>query len=286
MCSILSRLTLLAAISLPTSLALSAGPPQIQVSGSYVRISPSTVSTDLLAGTQYGAATLAQGITHVFNIYNSAPAGNDPLVLQQQIDITGPDAADFVITYPLSPNWLTLQASGNVVVGFSLSYQPSFLGASSALVTIHSNDPNHPSFTFLVQGLCSPTPLAAPDYKMWAPSLKSAKTDPATNMVKAKLQIETMDGNLIEAPAGSTLEIRNAPAGPYNEATAQLVGERLLGKLKAPKNGNTRPRKITTSVLLDPAKPWVWFIIRPAPGSTDTNFTDNIAAFNWAAAAN
>jgi hypothetical protein len=284
--NIISRLTFVAAICLPSTLAFSAGPPQLQVSGSFIEIHPSTVSTDLLAGTDYGPTTLAQGITHVFGIYNSAPAGNDPLVLQQQVDITGPNAADFVITFPLSPQFLTLQASGNVMTGFSLRYQPSFIGPSSALVTIHSNDPVHPSFTFLVQGTCSPTPISAPDYKMWSPELRSAKPDSATNMIKAKLRIEAMNGSLIEAPAGAVLEIRNAPVGPYNEAASNLVGERLLGKFKISKNGMSRSRKVTTSVLLDPSKPLVWFIIRPAPGTSDTNYTNNMASLNWSLAAN
>lgn len=128
------------------------------IRGTAVRSPVATVSglTHLIAsgdttpsgtdGTDFGSTDTAAPVTHTFSIKN---IGSDALDLNGSpiVAISGTDAADFTLT---SRPRVSLGANGTTT--FDLTFTPSTAAAETATVTIASDDPATPSYTFDVTG--------------------------------------------------------------------------------------------------------------------------------------
>lgn len=62
--------------------------------------------------------------------------------VQDALGITGPDAADFVVTQPLTPNPVSVAGGGTGTV--KVTFTPSNLGAKSATLTLNTDAENSP----------------------------------------------------------------------------------------------------------------------------------------------
>lgn len=96
-----------------------------------------------------------QTVTRQFKIYN---AGNQTLSFpggQPRVRIGGANAGDFMLTVDAPA---TIPAQGQPY--FTIVFDPSGLGVRTATVTILSNDPATPSYTFSIQGHGIQRPIA------------------------------------------------------------------------------------------------------------------------------
>ena len=131
--------------SLERRVLLDAG---IQVSGRSQGISNGELAPDTRDLTDFrSASTMVSkniGVTgHVFNIMDT---GDSPLQLGDVI-VSGANKGDFTLT--TQPSTIILPGGSSA---FTLSFKPRGTGVRTAMVTIHSNDPSTPDFTFAVQG--------------------------------------------------------------------------------------------------------------------------------------
>ncbi len=96
---------------------------------------------------QMGVAS-GSGITTSTRRFSIANSGDADLTLSGAITITGANASDFTVTMapPTGP------IAKNEPVQFTVTFDPSAAGTRTATVTINSNDPTNPAFTFNVQG--------------------------------------------------------------------------------------------------------------------------------------
>ncbi len=136
-------LVLADAIAIVPMGAASPAVPQIAVSGGAYGIGPSEAATTL-NGTSFGTAASGSTVIRSFTITN---AGSSTLTLSgaSPVSVVG---AGFVV---LSQPTLTTLAPGASIT-FQIEFHPTSSGVDNATVTIASNDPLLPSFSFLVQG--------------------------------------------------------------------------------------------------------------------------------------
>lgn len=154
---------------------------KLQLSGNGNAIGNGAATPSVSNGTDFGHLQAGAQATHSFSIGNIAsvsPAATGKP--QASTDNLAPQAAgDLVVSSISSDN--AAFVIGNVPrtiarganAAFTLSYQPSAIGAHNATITIRSNDPSAPSFTFVVTGqaIAAPpvTPAApAPALSVWA----------------------------------------------------------------------------------------------------------------------
>jgi hypothetical protein len=99
-------------------------------------------------GTQFGSV-VAAGTVHVQRVFTITNTGIGNLVLlgTPRVTISGDATSDFTVT--LVP--ATTTTPGGTTT-FKVSFDPQALGSRVATVTILSNDPIHPNFTFVIAG--------------------------------------------------------------------------------------------------------------------------------------
>lgn len=96
--------------------------------------------------TDFGSVPVNQSLSHTFIITNY---GNKPLNLSaSKLRISGTHASDFSISQ--LPNSTIAPSSAS---GFQIRFTPKASGLRSAIVTIESEDPTIPSFSFVIQGM-------------------------------------------------------------------------------------------------------------------------------------
>ncbi|MGA2501118.1 MAG: FKBP-type peptidyl-prolyl cis-trans isomerase, partial [Tepidisphaeraceae bacterium] len=117
--------------------------PTIGVAGSGQTIASGDTTLSSADGTNFGDVAIGSSATSTFNISNLASAGTLDLTGTSPVSISGPGANQFTITQPT----LTSQAGS-----FNVTYTPTVDEIATATITIASNDPNYPNFTFNIGG--------------------------------------------------------------------------------------------------------------------------------------
>ena len=124
----------------------------ILVTGNGAAIANHDLTPSIVDFTDFGpmSTTVSAAIGRVSRSFVIADTGNADLALTggaKQIQITGTNAKDFV---------LTVNAAAAIPVGmqsgFTIAFVPKGTGLRKATVTILSNDPAAPTFTFNIQG--------------------------------------------------------------------------------------------------------------------------------------
>jgi hypothetical protein len=95
--------------------------------------------------TDFGSLPINQSLSHTFIISNYG--ANELNLTGSKIRISGAHASDFSISQAPSDSIAPSSASS-----FQIRFTPKANGLRSATVTIESDDPNTPSFSFVVQG--------------------------------------------------------------------------------------------------------------------------------------
>lgn len=117
------------------------------VIGNGNNINSNDVTPSTSDDTNFGSANVTGGtITKTFTIENY---GSSDLILNSpRVSLGGTHAADFSITaMPAS------QIAAQATTTFQITFDPSTTGTRTATVTIISNDPNNPNYTFTIQGM-------------------------------------------------------------------------------------------------------------------------------------
>jgi hypothetical protein len=120
----------------------------IQVLGPQSRPISNGAQASTAVGTVFGSAAAAgsRRIQRVFTIVNTGP-GSLVLTSSSRVVISGADGVDFSVT--LLPSG-TIAPGGSTI--FKISFDPSALGARSAVVSILSNDRFNSIFSFSILG--------------------------------------------------------------------------------------------------------------------------------------
>ncbi len=122
-------------------------PPEINVTSNGLAIPDGDTMPRVADQTDFGSESIHGGFSvHFFTIENT---GAGPLQLYSPtVAITGPHAADFVVTtFPPT----TLSPGGSTT--FSVRFDPSAVGLRQATILIASTDSDESSYEFAVQGL-------------------------------------------------------------------------------------------------------------------------------------
>lgn len=134
----------------------------IQVSGNAALIANHDLTPSITDFTDFGpmSTTFAAAVGRVSRSYIIADTGDAGLMLlggvKKQITITGANAGDFSLTL----NSAAAIAAG-AQSGFTITFTPKGTGLRKATVTILSNDPAAPKFTYNIQGTGFKTVTAA-----------------------------------------------------------------------------------------------------------------------------
>jgi hypothetical protein len=117
---------------------------EINVRGNGVDIVSGDVTPSALDDTLFGSVNINIGtIVKTFTIQNTGGAN----LTVTDVQISGVNAGDFTVTAtPTSP------VIGGGSTTFSITFNPSALGARNATVTINNSDANEAAYTFAIQG--------------------------------------------------------------------------------------------------------------------------------------
>ena len=99
----------------------------------------------------FGTLQIETHITAAFTIENT---GINPLTVEN-ITLSSVNGGQFTVIFSAPGSVISAQGS----MSFSIRFQPSFAGYSSAIVTVKSDDPDEPSYTFTVEGDGSSIPV-------------------------------------------------------------------------------------------------------------------------------
>ena len=121
--------------------------PEIDVRGNGNSIVVGDVTPDLSDGTDFGSTPVASGtVSHTFTIHNTGDGdlnlSDDPYVY-----ISGDHASDFTLTA-----WPTTPVAPDSYTSFTIQFDPSGSGTRTAVVSIHSDDVDEPSYYFSHSG--------------------------------------------------------------------------------------------------------------------------------------
>ncbi len=130
------------------TLALVGAPaPELVVRGAGLVILDGTPQASLADGSDFGAAAVGAGtVTRTFTVTN---AGGAALALPgtPRLAVGGAHAADFTVA--VSP---PATLAPGATAAFALTFAPTAAGLRTATVTLASDDPAAPQFTFAIQG--------------------------------------------------------------------------------------------------------------------------------------
>ena len=213
-------------------------PPIIVVRGNSNSISSGDTTPSTSDGTDFGSVALSNTqVSHLFVIIN---VGNMPLNLSGSplVAVSGPAAADFKV--PEDPaTSLPFDSS----TWFSLIFDPSLPGQRTATVTIASNDPATPSFSFDVTGIgVLPAKLAqtitfAPPATLYlgqSPYTLSASSNwglPVTLSLVAPIPAgTTLVNNVLTATTAGTVKVQAASPASGDYAAAVTVLKSIVVK--------------------------------------------------------
>lgn len=117
--------------------------PRIEVSGNGAPIASGDVTPDPADGTEFGDIALGTSATQGFLIANTGGLTLDI----GSIELSGAGSEAFVLVGPVSGAIPPGESAG-----FAIRFEPGSIGAQGAQVSIASNAPEHPLFTFVVGG--------------------------------------------------------------------------------------------------------------------------------------
>lgn len=145
--------------------------------------------------TDFGNAELAQGfVTKTFQISNNGSAG----LTISHIVIGGAAKTDFTVTAnPTSPVAAT---SGQTT--FTVKFKPTAAGVRAATITVQTNDPANPNFTYAVQG----TGIRQPSMAVYGGGTHQITTGDTTPVVLDGTDFGTVG---VSAPATHVFSVKN-----------------------------------------------------------------------------
>ena len=124
-------------------------------------------------GTQFGNTQVGVANPKSFTIQNTWNGAGNPSLTINSITVSGTNAAEFVVTNPITT------ISKNSSATFTVTFTPSALGVRNATITINSDDGDETPWSFAVQGTGT-TPSPEIDVRGLSVSIASGDTTPTT----------------------------------------------------------------------------------------------------------
>ena len=188
-------------------------PPQtIAVTGQSLTIAAGDTNPSTSDGSDFGSIALLD--THVSHRFIITNAGYMPLNLTGSplIKISGPAAADYKVTDDPGP---ALAVNGGSTA-FSITFDPSLPGQRAATVSIASNDPATPSFSFDITGFSMLPSKLAQTITFAPPATLYLGQSPYTLSATSSAGLPVTLSLVAPVPAGTTLA--------YNVLTSTATG--------------------------------------------------------------
>jgi len=124
-------------------------------------------------GTEFGNTQAGVANAKSFTIQNTWAGSGNPSLTINSITVSGANAADFVVTNPIT----TINKSSSAT--FTVTFTPSALGLRTATITINSDDGDETPWSFAVQGTGT-TPSPEIDVRGLSVSIASGDATPTT----------------------------------------------------------------------------------------------------------
>src|SRR5206468_144004 len=135
--------------------------PVMDIQGNSTSIVPGDTTPSNTDDTDFGSAELALSyVTKTFTINNSGSAVLN-LTGTPKVKVDGPAKLDFTVL--TQPSATVAAVSGGTPGGttFSVKFRPTAGGARVATITVPTNDPVNPNYTFTVKGVGLHQPVIA-----------------------------------------------------------------------------------------------------------------------------
>lgn len=117
--------------------------PRLQITGPNNTVIANNQAASTDAGTDFGAVAVdSSSLTATYALENAGEGGL-AFTSTPNIKLGGQEAADFVVT---QPNFSSRP------VTFTIRFAPKSAGAKTATITLNTNDPKNPAFTFTIAG--------------------------------------------------------------------------------------------------------------------------------------
>ncbi len=182
--------------------------PEINLQGNSVNIPAGNNVVSVSDNTDFGTLNTGLIQTKTFNIQNT---GTGTLWISS-IDITGPDAGDFVILNP--PAYpLTIAAGGSQVI--TVRFMPALTGNRNAVINLNNNDLNESLYDFAVRGTG-----AMPEINIQGNSANI----PDGNTLASNADNTQFGGTQINMPVTKTFAIQNTGTGTLTVSGMNITG--------------------------------------------------------------
>jgi hypothetical protein len=207
--------------------------PDITLAGLGSEITNGDTTPSASDGTDFGTAGVLNAQTvRRFTIGNQG-AGDVNLTGTPRVAISGTNAADFIVT-ALPPASVTAGDTGT----FDLTFDPRLPGPRTATVTIATDDPGTPTFTFDVAGFGAlPTQLAQ-TIAFTPPAIVYLSQSPLTLDAKASSGLPvtlslgsgpaSLTGNALTLTAPGTVKVTATQPGGSNYQPARAVTRTIV----------------------------------------------------------
>ncbi|HMG74860.1 MAG TPA: LamG-like jellyroll fold domain-containing protein [Pyrinomonadaceae bacterium] len=213
-------------------------PPEIDVQGNGNSIADGSTAPQTSDGTDFGTVSLGNALTHSFVILNTG-AGTLNLSGTPKVDITGPNAGDFVVAAQPSS---TVAASSNTT--FTIQFAPSAAGLRTATVSIANDDANENPYDFSIQGTGVDPACATPPSGMVAwwpgdgnpddikgPTLENGTLQGGATFASGKVgQSFSLDGvnDLVNVPDASALHLQTFTIDAWVNSTQPFTNDEAI----------------------------------------------------------
>ncbi|MFN8493559.1 MAG: PxKF domain-containing protein [Caldilineaceae bacterium] len=190
---------------------------QLAVTGQGVNIPSGATTPSSSNATDFGSVNLGSPVAHTFTLNNN---GSVDLTVSA-ISTSGGNASDFVSSGLPLPATIAAGSSAT----FNVTFTPSAVGLRTTTLTIASNDPNKPSYTFALQGTGL---FAFNGFFQPVDNLPALNTVKAGQGIPVKFSLGGNQGlNILAAgsPASQQIACDNAaPLAPIEETTTANSG--------------------------------------------------------------
>ncbi len=182
-------------------------PPEIEVSSNAVPIADGDTSPSIADNTNFGPIEVANGtVAKTFTITNTGGRALNLSGTPRRVGIGGANASDFTVTTDAA----TPVAANGGTTSFTITFDPSAVGARTATVTIASNDADENPYTFAIQG-GGAQPVPEIDVSGNGITIVDGDTAPATADNTSFGSIEVANGTVAK-----TFTITNMGGGALN----------------------------------------------------------------------
>lgn len=246
--------------------------PDILVTGQASPILDNATQPLKLDGTYYNLAQLGvNSWEHRFEIRNF---GDADLIITAPLDITGPNAGDFIVTQHPATHVAPGQRTA-----FAVRFTPSFVGQAFATVNISNNDPDEGHYNFVVRGDGVAEALVGPDLQgdlVFYKKYKCKGIPLLACKMSGRVEVQNLNTNYDLDYATVRIYVVN---GDILNGSTFMIDEKVVKKLRTKKKGKApKVKKVKFKGYVPPGFTHIYAEVVPAGDVEDLDYTNNRTA--------